>query len=379
MTEQRETLETLSTPALVCDRAALGRNVARMDAALARHGVPLRQHVKTHKSVDVARIVGRSHGAAITVSTLREAEHFAAAGFTDQIYAVGVAPSKVARIGALAQRGARVRVITDDLDAVSALDEAARDAETALEVLVEIDVGQHRGGLAPDAEALLDLAAAIARAPALSLAGVLAHGGHSYECTDPGDLARVAEEERAGAVHAAERLRGAGHAAPIVSVGSTPTALFARSLSGVTEVRAGVFVFMDLCQSALGCAPAEDVALSVLASVIGVRRVDDTVLIDAGALALSKDRSMDARGGSGFGEVRSLGGTALEGRPRVEAVNQEHGFVRSHALAQAARIGDRVRVLPNHACMTAAMYDEYAVVDGGGLDVMARWPRVNGF
>lgn len=379
MADTRETLETLATPALVCDRAAALRNVARMDAALARHGVPLRQHVKTHKSVDLARMVGRAHGAAITVSTLREAEHFAAAGFADQIYAVGLTPSKIARIGALARGGARVQVVTDDLDAIPLLDEAARDAETALEVLVEVDVGQHRGGVAPDDAALLDVAAAIARAPALSLAGVLAHGGHSYECDGPDDLARVAEEERAGAVHAAERLRAAGHAAARVSVGSTPTALFARTLTGVTEVRAGVFVFMDLFQCALGCAPVEDIAVSVLSSVIGVRRTDGTVLLDAGALALSKDRSMDARGGSGYGEVRALDGSALEGRPRVAAVNQEHGFVRSAALARSAKVGDRVRVLPNHACMTAAAYGEYAIVDGARPEIVARSGRVNGF
>lgn len=376
-----DTLQDLPTPAAVLDRAALGRNLARMNAALARRGVPLRQHVKTAKSLEVARLAGAGHGdgRAITVSTLREAEHFTAAGFDDLTYAVGAVPAKVSRLAALVRAGARVRVVTDDLDAVALLDEAARAGEAALEVLVELDVGQHRGGVAPDSSALLELGAAIARAPALSLAGVLAHGGHAYDAASPAEIERVAEEERAGAVLAAERLRRDGHAAAVVSVGSTPTALFARSLAGVTEVRAGVFVFMDLFQCALGCAPVEDVALSVLASVIGVRREEDVVVLDAGALALSKDRSMDARGGAGFGEVRDREGRALEGRPVVHAVSQEHGLVRSRALARSARVGDRVRVLPNHACMTAAMFDGYAVVNGSAPEIVERWGRVNGF
>jgi D-serine deaminase-like pyridoxal phosphate-dependent protein len=159
---------------------------------------------------------------------------------------------------------------------------------------------------------------------------------------------------------------------PAVSVGSTPTALAAERLDGVTEVRAGVFVLSDLFQSELNETPVEDIAACVLASVIGVH--GERVLLDAGALALSKDRSLDGRGG-GHGEVRALDGSELVGRPRVHALNQEHGFVRWPGARPS--IGDRVRVLPNHACLTAAQHRAYHVVEGER--VVEVWPRVVGF
>jgi D-serine deaminase-like pyridoxal phosphate-dependent protein len=372
-----EGTDGLTTPCLLLDRGKLEANVAEMQRALARHGVPLRQHVKTAKSIDVARVVSGSEHAPITVSTLREAEHFAAHGFHDHTLAVGATPAKVARIAALARSGARVRILVDDEDAARDIGDEARAAGVRLEALVEIDVGQHRGGVAPDGDALLAIARAVASA-GMDLVGVLAHGGHSYDARSAPDIARIAEEERSGAVHAADRLRAAGHAVSVVSVGSTPTALFAERLDGVTEVRAGVFVFQDLFQAALGCARVEDIALSVLTTVIGVHRDRGTVLVDAGALALSKDRSLDAIGGRGYGEVTRSDGTRMPARPSIAWVNQEHGAIALESLPSVPRVGDRLRVLPNHACMTAAMYDRYHVLDAQGRAVET-WSRVNGF
>lgn len=370
-------LASLPTPCLLLDREKVETNTRAMQSALARHGVPLRQHVKTAKSIDVARIAAGRHAAPITVSTLREAEHFSGHGFHDQTLAVGMTASRVGRIVALAANGTSVRIIVDDVDAAVAIGEAARAAGARLEGLVEIDVGQHRGGVAPESEALLDVARAMARS-GIACVGVLAHGGHSYDARSTSDIARVAEEERGSAVQAAERLRADGHGADVVSVGSTPTALFAERLDGVTEVRAGVFVFQDLFQAALGCARVEDIALSVLTTVIGVHRSRNTVLVDAGALALSKDRSVDAIGGRGFGEVVALDGARFGGRPVVLWVNQEHGAIELGSLPSVPRVGDQLRVLPNHACMTAAMYDRYHVLDGRGR-IVAMWSRVNGF
>lgn len=358
-------LRDLPTPCLLLDPAPLDRNVAAMRRALSRHGVPLRQHVKTAKSIDVALRVDSARGP-ITVSTLAEAEAFAAAGFTDILYAVGLVPAKVPRLTAIP---ANVTGIVDSADVVSAIGDAA---SVTMPLAIEIDVGQHRGGIAPDHAGLLAIADAIAAHPRLSLAGVIAHAGHAYDAADHRALIRTAEEERAGAVHAAERLHAAGHACAMVSVGSTPTALFADQLDGVTEVRAGVFVLMDRFQAALGCASSDDIAVTVLASVVGVRA--EELLLDAGGIALSKDRSMDERGG-GYGEIRMLDGGAIEGSPSVHAVNQEHGFVRwpGHRCS----VGDRVRILPNHACMTAAQHDGYHVVEGDRA--VAWWPRVRGY
>lgn len=362
----------LRTPSLLLDAPALARNLAAMDRALARHpGVRLRQHVKTAKSREVAEAVARVHGRAITVSTLAEAEAFVEAGFSDVLYAVGLVPHKVGRLVALAPR-AQVSGIVDDAEVVAAI---AREVPLTrrLTLLIEIDVGQGRGGVRPEDTELLTIAEAIAAEPALALGGVLAHAGHGYDSADRAALVRIAEDERAGAVHARERLVKAGFEAPTVSVGSTPTALFAERLDGVTEVRAGVYVFQDLFQASLGCAPKDDIAVSVLASVIGVR--GRRVLIDAGGLALSKDRSMDGRGG-GYGEVRRVDGAPIDGVPVVHAVNQEHGFIEWPG-APDVRVGDRLRVLPNHACMTAAQHAGYHVIDGDA--VTGYWPRVQGF
>ena len=191
-------------------------------------------------------------------------------------------------------------------------------------------MGQHRGGVSPESEALLEIARAMTGA-GIACVGVLAHAGHSYDARTAEDLARVAEDERRGAAHAAERLRKDGHRIDVVSVGSTPTALFAERLDGVTEVRAGVFVFHDLFQAALGCARVEDIALSVLTTVIGVHPSRATVLVDAGALALSKDRSLDAVGGRGFGEVVGLDGVA-------------HASPTGRGLGQPGARRDRARV-----------------------------------
>ncbi len=370
-------LDSLSTPCLLVDGAKLDANVRAMQQALARHGAPLRQHVKTAKSVDAARRVSGAERAPIAVSTLKEAEHFGQHGFDDQTLAVGMTASRVARVAALARAGTRIRILLDDAEAALAVGAAARAEGVVLEGLVEIDVGQHRGGVAPDGEALLDVARAMTRA-GIACVGVLAHAGHSYDARGVVEIARVAEQERSSAVHAAERLRADGQRADVVSVGSTPTALFAERLDGITEVRAGVFVFQDLFQAALGCARVEDIALSVLTTVIGVHRARDTVLVDAGALALSKDRSLDAIGGGGLGEVVALDGTRLAARPVIAWVNQEHGAIPLSALPNVPRVGDRLRVLPNHACMTAAMYDCYRVLDEGGRIVLT-WARVNGF
>jgi D-serine deaminase-like pyridoxal phosphate-dependent protein len=369
------TLDDLTTPCLVLDLGVLRRNIAAMAAAVARHpGVALRPHLKTAKSRDVARLAAPDHGP-ITISTLAEARFFAEGGWSDQIYAVGITPQKLDAVAELNVAGAEVKVITDDLDAARAV--AAHPGPVS--ALLEVDVGEGRGGLLPDDEALPEIAAALGP----RLAGVLAHAGHSYaERGGPEAMADLAEAERAGVVRAAERLRAAGHPVGIVSLGSSPTALHARSLAGVTEVRAGVYMFGDLFQAQLGTHGPEGIALTVLASVIGRRPERDAVLLDAGALALSKDRSTDrAPRDYGFGLVLDRAGRRAFGEAIVTRVHQEHGEARGageqRSLARLP-VGARVRVAPNHACLTAAAHDRYHVVDGGER-VLAVWERVNGW
>lgn len=363
-------LDELPTPCLLLDRARLEANCARMRAIAARHGVRLRPHLKTAKSIEVARLaLGDASFRAGTVSTLEEAAYFAERGLGDLTYAVGITPAKLDRVAAL-PAGARVGVLTDDVRVARAI--AAHPAR--FDAWIEIDSGQHRGGVAPEDPRLIEIGRALASGPRVALRGVLTHAGHSYGGRGPGELAVVAEEERRAAVRAAERLREAGIECPEVSVGSTPTAVHARSLEGVTELRAGVYVFGDLFQAAIGTCTVDDIAVSVLASVVSRR--EGHAWIDAGALALTQDRSLDALGG-GYGEVRDLALGPLPGAPRVDALHQVHGrVVATEGSLRGLEVGARVRVLPNHACLTAAMFDRYYVLEGER--VVAEWPRLRG-
>ncbi|MFN8760623.1 MAG: alanine racemase [Tagaea sp.] len=375
----------LPTPSLVLDRARLNRNAQRMRERARELGVILRPHLKTSKSAEVART---THGGAVgpvTVSTLAEAEYFAARGFLDILYAVGVAPAKLDRVAALRARGVDLKIVTDEPAVAAAIVERGRALGATFRVLIEIETGGERAGVLPDSPELLEIGGMLAGAG--MLAGVMAHAGHSYSSDSIAEIAAIAEDERAGVVRAAERLRAAGYGVDIVSVGSTPTALHARHLTGVTEMRPGVYLFFDLFQTGLGMCKTEDVAVGVLASVTGHRTARKQLLLDAGGLALSKDvganRHMD---GVGYGLLRKPG-DALPAKPlSVLDVHQEHGIVGAPNGLDAIDpfpyadypIGAKVLVLPNHVCMTAAMYDRYHVVDGGD-EIVAVWDRVNGW
>jgi D-serine deaminase-like pyridoxal phosphate-dependent protein len=365
------TLDDLPTPCLVLDLGLLKRNLAAMQAAVARHpGLVLRPHLKTAKSREVAKLAAPDFGP-ITVSTLAEARYFAEGGWRDQIYAVGIVPAKLDAVAALNAVGADVKVITDDVEVARAI--AAHPGP--LRALIEVDVGEGRGGIPPDSPALTEIAAALGPC----FAGVLSHSGHSYNGRSPDDMAAVAEVERIGIVAAAERLLTAGHAVPIVSLGSSPTALYARRMDGVTDVRAGVYMFGDLFQAQLGTHAKEDIALTVLASVIGRSEARNTLLLDAGALALSKDRSTQAAPHDyGFGLVLDRNGRPTLGEATIARAYQEHGEVRSDAPLPMLPLGTRLRVAPNHCCLTAAAHDRYHVVDGDD-QVIAVWGRVNGW
>ncbi len=365
-------LDDLPTPCLVLDRGIMQRNIAAMAAALARHAVPLRPHMKTAKSMEVARLALAGQPGGITVSTLAEAEYFAGHGISDILYAVGITPQKLDQIAKLNAAGAAVTVITDDPDTAAAI--AAHPAPPR--ALIEIDTGEERGGVGPDDPVLL----AIADRLGGCLAGVMTHAGHSYAGRSVEDMVRIAAAERAGIVRAAERLRAAGHAAPLVSMGSSPTALHAASLAGVSEVRAGVYMFGDLFQAEIHTHGVADIAVTVLASVIGRRPARNRLLIDAGGLALSKDRSTEtAPLDYGFGLMLDARGRPGHGHAIVRHAYQEHGVVETDPSAPAdLPVGAKVRVAPNHVCMTAAAHDRYYVVEGG-QEIVAVWTRVNGW
>lgn len=377
-----KTLQDPETPCLVLDAERMERNVARLRARLTDLGVGLRPHLKTCKSVEVARRVMASPSGPATVSTLKEAAHFAAAGVRDMIYAVGIAPAKLAQVLALRAEGVDLAVLLDTVAQAEAVAAASGEAGSPIPALIEIDCDGHRSGVRPDdAERLLAIGQALAQGA--ELRGVLTHAGGSYAARGADALRQCAEDERRGVVDAAAILRRAGLPCPVVSLGSTPTAHSATDLAGVTEVRAGVFVFFDLVMAGIGICRVEDIALSVLATVIGHQRDKGWILVDAGWMAMSQDRGTARQAvNQGYGLVCDLAGTPYPDLILADA-NQEHGIVTvrpgSAGKLPELAIGERVRILPNHACATGAQHRTYHVVRGADATVEAEWPRFGGW
>jgi D-serine deaminase-like pyridoxal phosphate-dependent protein len=372
-------LDDLPTPCLVLDRRRLARNIGRMASGVATLGVALRPHMKTAKSADVARLT-LPDGGGITVSTLAEAEYFLGHGFGDIILGATITPQKLEQVARLNAAGGQIKVVTDDTDMAAAI---ARHP-AGVPALIEIDCGEGRSGIGPEDAALLEIAEQLGE----HFAGIFTHAGHSYTARDQASLIAIAMRERHDAARAAQRVREAGHECAIVSIGASPTALVGgdmphgapHGLGGITEMRPGVYMFGDLFQAAIGTVTREDIAVTVLTSVIGRRPAERRLIIDAGALALSKDRSTQATDQDcGYGLVLDIGGEPSLGASLVTRVWQEHGLVElDRGTVEEFAIGARLRIAPNHTCLTSAAHDRYYVVDGGD-DVVAVWPRINGW
>ena len=371
-------LTDLPTPTLLLDHHRMTANIARMQAIADRLGVKLRPHLKTLKSAQAAEALIAAGASGITVSTLKEADYFNQRGISDITYAVGMVPARLADAASLMAAGADLKIMTDNLEVARAIAKAASQNGVKYKLLIEIDCGDNRGGLQADSAELLQIAEVIVDSCA-SLQGLLTHAGHSYGVDNTAAFEQIAIQERDAVVMAAERLRAAGHEVETISVGSTPTALFARDLSGVTELRAGVYTVFDMDQQSRGVCETDEIALSVLSSVIGHNKAAGKILLDAGGLALSKDRSADRfRPEVGYGQLCDADGRIIPNL-FVTSVSQEHGHVRVRDDSDYARfpVGSLLRVLPVHACMTAAAYDYFNVLENG--QVSDRWDRVNGW
>jgi len=376
-------LTEIETPALVLDQAKMDRNIARMRSKLAALGVAFRPHVKTAKAIDVVgRMLSTPRGP-ITVSTLKEAEYFFSHGISDITYAVGITPNKLDHVARLMRAGCDLKIILDNADAARAVVEKGRAAGVRFKVLIEIDCDGHRSGVKPDAPELIAIGKLLHEGGA-DLMGVLTHAGESYNSRSTDAIRAMAEQERSRAVHCAQRLRSAGLPCPMVSVGSTPTATYAEHLEGVTEVRAGVFVFFDLVMAGIDVCEEDDIALSVLTTVIGHQRDRGWIITDAGWMAMSRDRGTAKQAvDQGYGVVCDVNGRPIEGLIMADA-NQEHGVIahRSKDPAQTPDlpVGTMLRILPNHACATGAQHDRYNVIaNSDDKEVQAVWPRFSGW
>ena len=371
-------LQTIKTPALVLDAGRVRRNAEAMSSRVRRLGASLRPHVKTHKCPEVARIQTEGHKGGITVSTLAEARAFAEHGFRDITYAVPIEPGKFDEAIALSRECERLALITDDVSVPPLLDEAAGRAGARVELFLKVDCGYHRCGVEPDRPEALEIPRLIAGSRSLRFAGILTHAGHSYHAGSRRELLDLARHECDLMREFAARLREDGMEVPVVSVGSTPTITHVDHLEGVDEARPGNYIFFDAFQATLGSCAFDDCALTVLASVVHRDHARRKVVIDAGAIALSKDRgATDLDPSCGYGRVQDLDGRDLG--LRVESLSQEHGalHVEDEATFDSLRVGARVRVLANHSCLTAAQHSHYNVLEGGA--VVDRWEIFRGW
>lgn len=337
-------------------------NISRMAGRARELGVSLRPHAKTHKCVEIAERQRRHGLAGITVSTLYEGEVFAKHGFDDITWAFPVIISRIPQAAKLASQ-VTLRLVVDSAEAVDALEKSKQ----AFHVWLKVDCGYHRAGVDPRSSGALDLARRLSESRRLTFDGLLTHSGHSYHAHGPGELCRIAEEERSVMVELAGRLRDAGVEVPAISIGSTPAMSAARNLEGVTEARPGNYVFHDYSQAVIGSCTLANVAVTVISSVVSTQPATNHAVIDAGALSLSKDTGSELAPRGSMGEIfADYPNRTLRPDARVVTVSQEHGVV-----SAPLKVGERVRIVPNHSCLTVAQFDEYAVVRGD--NVVDRW------
>lgn len=369
---------SIKTPALLLDAGRTKKNAARIGEIAQRNGVLLRPHIKTHKCVEVGRIQTEGHSGAVTVSTLAEARAFAGGGFSDITYAVPIERGKFDDAVEVLSGGVKLNLLTDDAATAGQLDDAAGRAGVKFDVFLKIDCGTHRVGVEPHTGEAVDIPRQLADAGNLNFAGILTHAGHSYDAKSVDEIAKIARHERDSMVELAERLRQSGIDVPTVSIGSTPTIHHIDHLDGIDEVRPGNYIFYDGFQATLGSCTFDDCALTVLTAVIHRDSTRRRLVVDAGAIAVSKDRGPVALDPDcGYGHVLDLDGN--DTGMRLTSLSQEHGEI--HAVGGEAfdkfNVGDRLRILANHSCLTAAQHSHYHVLENGRI--VDKWKIHNGW
>ncbi len=366
----------ISTPSALVDLDKVEQNTQWMSDRAHALGVRLRPHVKTHKCLEAARLQVNGHFGGITVSTLAEAHHFAEGGFQDITWAFPLPVGRVAEALDFSTTVERFSVVVDHLDALSVLEQEAQRRCGLIRVFLKFDCGYGRAGVKLGDPMALTLARRLSDSRWVDFRGILAHAGHSYDCGSPEAILRIAEQERDQTVSFAEQLRHRGVEVAEVSVGSTPTMRLVDSLEGVTEIRPGNYVFFDLFQAVIGSCVLEEVAFSVLSSVVGRYPDRGAILLDAGALALSKDLGV-GKGESSFGLLTHPQTGLAWAEGCLAGLSQEHGKVSWEGVETMPQIGQRIRILPNHSCLSAALHPVYYVLRG--TDIVDTWRPCRGW
>ncbi len=345
------TIHDLETPAVLIDLDRLERNIAAMSARAREGAVQLRPHAKTHKIPEIGWMQIKAGAVGLSLAKTSEAEVFARHGFPDLFVAYPVvSPSKASRLVELARR-VTLTVGVDSVEGASILGASAARVGLNLRASLKVDSGFHRVGVAP--EVAVEIGTRIAAISGLSLVGVFTHAGQAYHRSDPAEIRNDNATEASIVVAAAAGLRKAGVAIETVSVGSTPTARFGFAHAGVTEARPGNYVYLDRTQVGLGTCGFEDCAMSILATVVSVSGRERAVL-DSGSKTLALDMLRPKPDGHGL---------IVGSDSRLSGLSEEHGIV-AVAPGDTFRIGQRVQVLPNHACVVSNLHDRVYGVRG---------------
>ncbi len=352
----------LPTPALLLDLDILERNLSQMAARARKLGVVLRPHIKSHKCLEIGERQRALGATGITVSTLYEARVFADHGFDDITWAFPVIASRIDEARELAEH-VTLRIVVDSREAYERL----QSRGYPFHVWLKVDCGYHRAGVDPQDDLGVHLARNLHDSPTLHFDGILTHSGHAYDVRGKEAIERVAEEERQVMADFASRLRAKRIDVSRVSVGSTPAMSVVENLDDITEARPGNYALYDYSQTIIGSCSVEDCAVTVLTTVVSSQRGMSHSIVDAGALALSKDIGPDNGSHPTYGEIfDDYEAARLSTSARLIGVSQEHGKV-----SASLPVGSTVRVLPNHSCLTTAQFDEFHVVQGD--QVVDRW------
>jgi D-serine deaminase-like pyridoxal phosphate-dependent protein len=367
-------LENLKTPAFLIDLVKLKYNVQMMKARAQKHAVSLRPHVKTHKTAQIAGMQTSAEAPGITVSTLAEARFYQKSGFQDITYAFPITANKLGEAAELTAGLPVFNILLDQPQTLSAVEAYAREHGIKFNVFLKVDCGYHRAGVDPSKPASVQLARQLAASDCILFKGILTHAGHSYHCRNPAQIVKVAEQERDVMAQFAGRLQENAIACDTVSVGSTPTAMHAPDWRGVTEIRPGNYVFFDKFQTDIASCRPPDVAATVLTTVAAHYPAHNQMLIDAGALALSKDLGADHLG-------RDIVFGAVVNQPdlKIFSISQEHGLITANdpIAFEKFPVGSRLQIIPNHSCLTAALFPKYHVVEDGR--VVDEWTPMRGW
>jgi D-serine deaminase-like pyridoxal phosphate-dependent protein len=367
-------LSNLRTPILLVDYEKLENNIRSMAAKAKKNGVILRPHIKTHKCIEIGKKQLENGAEGITVSTLGEADAFADAGFSDITYAVPLAADKFDGVKRISER-TRLSVLVDHPNTVEPLGSFCKDVGIILNVLVKVDCGYPRCGIDPESPAAINLAKKIHESPNLNFKGILTHAGHSYDATTIEEVKTIAKQEQDVMIRFAKTLKSenAELDPEVVSIGSTPTARLADTFQeGITEIRPGNYAFFDYTQVALGSCEVTDCALTVVSSVISKNM--DRAIVDAGATALSKDKGpIHIEPNVGYGKiVKDYVEGKLETGVMITSLSQEHGkLTLTEKTSFDFKHGEKIRIIPNHSCLSANLFDYFQVVKGDS--VVDRW------